>query len=834
MEPDEKRTVKAWRMPSLCACHSEQRAAATASRKVEAEEADVLELPLSVCSKSTKSTEVPSPEADLDFELDSALLADSPTKCPQADVASPPALNSSIFSTPSSFHRHVSVADSPTPLRLGLGGRGPLSRLTQVMEDAASVGSLTPSPRRGVSSSMSSMSAGKDLDHHMVQASQCLGLHEEVEVQSVYRSVSSETEIDHNALSDEAFSPMTQVSIVEKIECPADDHLGHPNRGVSLAYLATDFLQEVEQAGLSAKNNIYTIEPAVIRPRGQDVVCPRTGLKGAAYVDCLREAGQASRANVMLSYTWGYTIADIVDGLAEYCSHASLHPRSVFVWMCCLCVNQHRVQEAKEKGEVVPVADFEREFGSRVEEIGSLVALMAPWRAPMYINRVWCNYEMFTAVQLSEARCKITITMPRREFVDFRGALLQGTGIADMWKMLADLKIENSQSSVEQDRVSILQRIKNTGGIERTNSMLAKYLQGWVIKSSEAYLRRRLMSRSLLTEDAMSLHLRLGQLLHVVGRYHEALRLLTMAKQMCSSNDVLETTHGAEILNELGLIKHRSGQDIEALEEYEAALAIRKCTGTVESMTCAVLLRNIAALKRKHDDFDGALEALERARDIHKRTGTLQTLDGAVMLRQLGDLHKARGDLDTALSMYKESERTHEYTGTLRTPEGAGLLHSFGGILLRKGDVTGALKQFSLARDIREVTASLDTAAGAAFLRAIGEAKLTLSDHDGAYKVFLEAVAIRRKTGTMESSGGAALLHGLGVIKERGGDLVKATEVYSYAVSIRRKTGTLNTKDGDLILADLQRVKEAKAKQEREAHRAARPAVQLQPGLLSL
>ena len=53
----------------------------------------------------------------------------------------------------------------------------------------------------------------------------------------------------------------------------------------------------------------------------------------------------------MLSYTWDYTIADIVDALAAFCGGHMLKPNRTYVWICALCVNQHRVREARAKNQ---------------------------------------------------------------------------------------------------------------------------------------------------------------------------------------------------------------------------------------------------------------------------------------------------------------------------------------------------------------------------------------------------------------------------------------------------------------------------------------------------
>ena len=92
----------------------------------------------------------------------------------------------------------------------------------------------------------------------------------------------------------------------------------------------------IEVDGQEAK--IYEIEPGVIRATGAEKLCPRDHRKGAAYVDAI-DADAVGRATMMLSYTWNYTVRDIVEGLVEYCDTAGLEEGSTYVWICCLCIS---------------------------------------------------------------------------------------------------------------------------------------------------------------------------------------------------------------------------------------------------------------------------------------------------------------------------------------------------------------------------------------------------------------------------------------------------------------------------------------------------------------
>ncbi|CAB9520303.1 expressed unknown protein (Partial), partial [Seminavis robusta] len=124
--------------------------------------------------------------------------------------------------------------------------------------------------------------------------------------------------------------------------------------GVSVHWLQTGFMEEVQAAGFDESATIYNIEPTVIREKGKDTTCPVDGRIGASYAHalllrCLEQNNEKSvvvgPANFMLSYGWRYAVRDIVETLVDFCQSSSLDPKDTYIWICCLCNNQHRVKE---------------------------------------------------------------------------------------------------------------------------------------------------------------------------------------------------------------------------------------------------------------------------------------------------------------------------------------------------------------------------------------------------------------------------------------------------------------------------------------------------------
>lgn len=100
------------------------------------------------------------------------------------------------------------------------------------------------------------------------------------------------------------------------------------------------------------------------------MVPSQDSLIGSAFVDTVHGEDNVGPATHMLSYTWKYKIGDIVDSLQHWSTDMVLDPKRLDIWMCWACVNQHRVQEMRQKGEVVPFEQFKEVFEGRVKSIG--------------------------------------------------------------------------------------------------------------------------------------------------------------------------------------------------------------------------------------------------------------------------------------------------------------------------------------------------------------------------------------------------------------------------------------------------------------------------------
>ena len=163
-----------------------------------------------------------------------------------------------------------------------------------------------------------------------------------------------------------------------------------PPLGLSVHYLHNTLLNEIKEAGFNVETvtasqlepNLYSKEMGFIRKKGENSPCPRDGKTGAAFVDCLEGPDNIGPSNIMLSYTWGDSLKDIIETLYQKCQEEERDPKRAYVWICCFCNNQHRVHEARISGKDVPFQEFHEIFKSNVLGIGQVWSYMSSWRDP--------------------------------------------------------------------------------------------------------------------------------------------------------------------------------------------------------------------------------------------------------------------------------------------------------------------------------------------------------------------------------------------------------------------------------------------------------------------
>ena len=487
------------------------------------------------------------------------------------------------------------------------------------------------------------------------------------------------------------------------------------------------------------------------------MICPRDSRPGAAYVDCL-STPDAGHSTVMLSYTWSYKLRDIADALTQFCTANQLDPAQTFVWMCCVCINQHRVVEMQAAGRQITFSQFEHEFGSRVAGIGQLVAMMSPWHRPLYISRCWCLFELFTALHVVE-HCTVHITMPSEQAAEMQQALLSGN-INKMWKALTSLRSADAQAYSKSDQENIMHAIERGPGFTHLDHQLSKHLKEWIMTSCQVHWDLQSSAVNSPTEQLAELASGFGLLLRTSGALAQAQTVLCQAKKIRLETNTLQTQDGAKLLKLYGSVLGQQG-DIDAeLNEWAEACNIHNKLGTLcSSLDGALLLRGIADVNRQKGNLTQAFNVAKQAKQAMANINALEaTADGAKVFRTIGNIQRDFGNLEEALASYDQSKSVRKACETYATPDGAQLQMDIAAVQMRQGNVQAAMVMLVEAKELREQTDTVRTPSGALLLKTMGDAKELLEDHHGALELYNMAKEIYIEVGALMTLNGERLL----------------------------------------------------------------------------
>lgn len=479
--------------------------------------------------------------------------------------------------------------------------------------------------------------------------------------------------------------------------------------GVSVHCLMTKFMDSVNSTrGLDKYSKIYEIENlhkdmGVIRRQSADNTCPIDGKLGSAYVHTLKERDLVGPATLMLSYTWGYEIGQIIDTLNHYCTSNGLDTKRTYVWICCLCVNQHRVVENMKRKEDVPFDVFQATFHNRVTSIGHILAMMAPWTAPTYLDRAWCVFELFTA---NANGCAITIEMPSSERENFLDGITNG-GIDDhvnkLFDTLSNTSVANAHASVEVDLKNILKLIKDGIGYKKFDIVINNLLRRWVIELIHDAVKSK--SDALGDEECNHEHAKflnqVGTLYANIGEYEAALGAFEPVLQFYERVNGSDHVNISAVLNNIALVYEHQGKFELALTNYKRVLSIDEKHRGEYHVDTALTLTNMAGALWRQLKYNEALKLLDRALLIQEEMlgdhiNTANTLNSIGIILNRQEKYVEAFKIHNRVLRMKEDLLGKDHTSTANTLNNVGL------VLKNQGKYKKALSHYKRALTIYE------------------------------------------------------------------------------------------------------------------------------------
>eukprot|EP00035_Acanthoeca_spectabilis_P013741 m.257702 g.257702 ORF g.257702 m.257702 type:complete len:516 (+) comp15960_c0_seq4:111-1658(+) len=289
-------------------------------------------------------------------------------------------------------------------------------------------------------------------------------------------------------------------------------------RGVSVHHLITEFKDAVVEAGIDIFNDssslVYDVVNQVVKPKTAKVTCPRDGREGATYVDCLEGADNVGEATYMLSYSWLYPITVILGALKHYCHDHKLDPKRTYVWICFVCVNQHRVTEALDSSQPVSFQTLENLFTDKVVKVDRVLALMFPWAEPIYLQRAWCVFEMYVGACMLEStpeshadflvatktgrQVKVETIMAPICQGQFMDALEESeTEFNKLWNLTQTVCARKADATVPADLHMIRRKIEDGPTFDGLNNKVRSKLAVGCIDGAMAHCERLLQGASI-------------------------------------------------------------------------------------------------------------------------------------------------------------------------------------------------------------------------------------------------------------------------------------------------------------------------------------------------
>ena len=200
-----------------------------------------------------------------------------------------------------------------------------------------------------------------------------------------------------------------------------------------------------------------------------------------------RTSRQPSKATVFLSHSWACPWWNLVhsavlhslsrtgddevgfannwtqDELLDRLRSAALRPTpQPYYWIDIFSKNQHVVQSEATMDELVRA----------VESSGEVMLAVHPWPAPLALSRVWCLFEILTAVQCGVKLC----ISPSFAVVEAMFDSRSNAGISEVMSAQTT-PAEGADATVATDKQMILGRIERTCGFEAMNATVQRAVQ---------------------------------------------------------------------------------------------------------------------------------------------------------------------------------------------------------------------------------------------------------------------------------------------------------------------------------------------------------------------
>ncbi|CAE8627863.1 unnamed protein product [Polarella glacialis] len=257
--------------------------------------------------------------------------------------------------------------------------------------------------------------------------------------------------------------------------------------GVCVAYLLSQDFADLARSRTDKEDpTFYDMKDTFFfgpKPIGQEQTCPRDGGAGCALIDTLVPAHRR-RCTHFLSWTWGYTLSTVQDGLSTWTAIEGLAPSEVFLFMCFFVNNQYRILSGKQ----VSAAELEHTFEACLTRAGRMVALLDTWDNPRYLNRIWTIFEQHVAIQK-----KLPVTMVLTSgATDALIAQYEAgkPGLLRVMDALTKVNSESAEAHVPDDAEAVKSIILSSSTFSDVDTQIIDFMLHWMSSTFEAHMKQ--------------------------------------------------------------------------------------------------------------------------------------------------------------------------------------------------------------------------------------------------------------------------------------------------------------------------------------------------------
>eukprot|EP00053_Salpingoeca_punica_P009270 m.82960 g.82960 ORF g.82960 m.82960 type:complete len:263 (+) comp14947_c0_seq3:118-906(+) len=224
--------------------------------------------------------------------------------------------------------------------------------------------------------------------------------------------------------------------------------------GVSTAFLR----RFVEQHGISAETTTAEVVEKFVKPQTAAKQCSLVQQlqQGQAAGAAEEDASMVGPATVYVSHAWTSSFADAVQVMLEHAekSKDKKKKKQVFFWIDAFCVNQH-TPHAPTTAEW-----FRDGLQQRMEAMGEVLVVLTPHKNPVPLRRLWCLWEMHSALQLKSRRVKLSVSLPADQRLP---AVASATAESSpLIETMMRVDLARAAASDKSDEAAILEAARNS------------------------------------------------------------------------------------------------------------------------------------------------------------------------------------------------------------------------------------------------------------------------------------------------------------------------------------------------------------------------------------